>query len=90
MHCGRRVTIAVDGINQSILSWDVPSIMNLYTRTLKDPWSAQTNKYGVGEKVSTAFLRFDIDGKLGRLPVRGNLGVQVVHSEAALRWLRME
>ena len=32
------VTIDVGGINQSVLSWDVPSIMDLYTAVPKDPW----------------------------------------------------
>jgi iron complex outermembrane receptor protein len=77
------VVIDVIGIHQSILTWDVPSIMNLYTATLKDPWSAKDSKFAVHEKVSTAYLKFDIDGKLGSVPVRGNLGVQVVHTKQA-------
>jgi iron complex outermembrane receptor protein len=77
------VTIDVGGIHQSVLTWDVPSIMNLYTRTLKDPWSAKDSKFAVHEKVATAFLKFDIDSKLGTVPVRGNLGVQVVRSKQA-------
>ncbi|MBS0387630.1 MAG: TonB-dependent receptor [Proteobacteria bacterium] len=75
------VLINVDNISQYILSWDVPSIMNLYTQVPKDPWAAQTNKYGVHEKVTTAFLKLDINTQAGSVPVKGNLGVQVVHSE---------
>jgi len=74
------VTIDVDGIHQSVLSWDVPSVMSLYSVDPKDPWSAQTSKFAVHEKVTTAFLKLDIDSTLGKVPVRGNLGVQVVHS----------
>ena len=75
------VTIDVAGIHQSVLTWDVPSIMGLYSVDPKDPWLAQTSKFGVHEKVSTAFLKLDIDSNLGRVPVHGNLGVQVVHSK---------
>ena len=47
--------IDVGGIHQSVLSWDVPSIMGLYTAVAKDPWLAQTNKFQVHEKVTTGF-----------------------------------
>ena len=75
------VTIDVAGIHQRVLSWDVPSIMDLYTITLKDPWLAQTNKFDVHEKIKTGFLKVNIDATLGAMPVRGNLGVQFVHSD---------
>ena len=75
------VMINVGGIRTSVVSWDVPSIMSLYTVTAKDPWLAQTNKFQVHEKISTGFLRVAIDSSLGKVPVRGNLGVQYVHSD---------
>jgi iron complex outermembrane receptor protein len=75
------VLIDVAGIHQNILSWDVPSIMSLYTAVPKDPWTAQTNRYAVHEKVTTAFLKLDINGNAGSIPVKGNIGVQVVHSK---------
>jgi len=75
------VTIDVAGIHQQVLSWDVPSIMNLYTVTLKDPWLAQTNKFDVHEKIKTAFLKLNIAATLGTMPVRGNVGVQFVDSD---------
>lgn len=34
----------------------------------------------VDEKISTAFVQFDVDAQLGGIPLRGNVGVQVVHS----------
>ncbi|HZF17494.1 MAG TPA: TonB-dependent receptor [Steroidobacteraceae bacterium] len=77
------VMIDVGGIQQNVLSWDVPSIMSLYDVVPKDPWSAQTSKFKVHEKVDTGFLKFDIDSKWGAVPVRGNLGVQVVHTDQA-------
>jgi iron complex outermembrane recepter protein len=75
------VTINMGGIQQSVVSWSVPDIMGLYTAVAKDPWLAQTNKFQVHEKISTGFLRFAIDSNLGKVPMRGNLGVQYVRSK---------
>jgi len=36
--------------------------------------------YEVFEKVSTAFVKLGIDTQLGRFPLRGNVGVQYVHT----------
>ncbi len=75
------VNINVGGINQNILTWDIPSVMNLYTATEKDPWEAQTNRYSVHEQVMTGYLKLEINQDLGSVPVTGNLGIQVVRSE---------
>jgi iron complex outermembrane receptor protein len=75
------VAIDVGGVNASTLSWDVPSVMGLYTATPKDPWSAKDNKYGVHEKVTTAYAKLDIESSLGATPVRGNVGVQAVRTQ---------
>ena len=75
------VTIDVAGIHQQVLSWNVPSIMGLYTVTPKDPWLAQTNKFDVHEKIKTAFLKLNIDSPLGSMRVRGNVGVQFVDTD---------
>jgi iron complex outermembrane receptor protein len=75
------VQINVAGINQSVLSWDVPSIMGLYTAVPKDPWTAKDNMYGVHENIMTGYFKLDVNGQLGSVEVKGNLGVQVVHSE---------
>ena len=52
--------IDVGGIHQRVLSWSVPGIMGLYAQAVKDPWSAQTSKFAVHEKVGTGFLKLDI------------------------------
>ena len=75
------VMINIGGIDQGVVTWDVPSIMGMYAQVAKDPWLAQTNKFQVHEKIYTGFLRFVIDSKLGSVPVRGNLGVQYVDSD---------
>lgn len=69
------------GINTNILSWDVPSIMNLYTQKARNPWDAKDNNYGVHEKVTTAFAKLGIDTEMGSIPVRGNIGVQLVRTQ---------
>ncbi|MES2016041.1 MAG: TonB-dependent receptor [Pseudomonadota bacterium] len=69
------------GSNIDILSWNVPAIMDLYTATSKDPWSAQDQAYAVHEKVTTSYAKFDIDTTLGSIPMRGNVGVQAVHTQ---------
>ncbi|MCA0240503.1 MAG: TonB-dependent receptor [Proteobacteria bacterium] len=78
---GAPATIGMGGISTDILTWDVPSVMGLYTAVPKDPWSAKDNRYAVHEKVATALLKFEVDSKLGSVPVRGNFGLQVVRSE---------
>jgi iron complex outermembrane receptor protein len=75
------VTINVGGIQQDVLSWSIPDVMDLYTAVPKDPWLAQTNKFQVHEKVTTGFVRFTVGAELGNVPVRGNVGVQYVRSE---------
>ncbi|WPC68064.1 TonB-dependent receptor [Rhodoferax ferrireducens] len=75
------VAINVGGVNASTVSWDVPGVMGLYTVTPKDPWSSQSNKYAVHEKVTTAFAKLNIDTDWGAVPIRGNVGVQAVHTQ---------
>lgn len=73
-------SINAGGVNASTVSWDVPSVMGLYTVAPKDPWSANTNKYAVHEKVTTAFAKLNVDTEFGTVPVRGNVGIQGVHT----------
>jgi iron complex outermembrane receptor protein len=39
-----------------------------------------SRNWTVGERVTTAYLMADVDGKLGRLPYTGNVGVQVIRT----------
>jgi len=73
--------IDVGGIHTSVMSWDVPSIMGLYTVNPKDPWMAKDNKYAMHEKVTTGYAKLNVDTDLGSVPVRGNLGVQAVQTK---------
>ena len=49
------VMINIGGIDQGVVTWDVPSIMGMYTQVAKDPWLAQTNKFQVHEKIHDRF-----------------------------------
>ncbi len=83
------VTIDVVGIHQSVLTWDVPSIMSLYTSVPKDPWAAQTNKFARARKGLHGIPEAGYRLQLGSVPVHGNLGVQVVHPKQGsdgFRW----
>lgn len=65
----------------NILSWNVPSILGLYTATSANPWDVKDQVYAIHEKVSTAFAKARIDTDLGSVPVRGNVGVQAVRTQ---------
>jgi iron complex outermembrane receptor protein len=78
---GAPVRVNVGGIDTSVLTWNVPAIMGLYSVVPKDPWSAKDNKYAVHEKVTTAFAKLDVDAQIGSVPVRGNMGVQAVRTQ---------
>ncbi len=69
------------GINTKIVSFDVPSIMNLFTYAPTNPWEEKDNHYSMHEKVTTAYVKFNIDTDLGAVPVRGNIGLQAVHTQ---------
>ncbi|MFA6311863.1 MAG: TonB-dependent receptor [Sterolibacterium sp.] len=68
------------GINSSILSYDVPSVMGLFGRAAKDPWDEKDSHYSMHEKVTTLYGKLNIDSEVGALPVRGNVGLQYVHT----------
>jgi iron complex outermembrane receptor protein len=73
--------VNMGSIDNNILAWDVPSVLGLYTQTAKNPWNAQSQSYSIHEKISTAYAKLNIDSELGHVPVRGNVGVQAVHSD---------
>jgi iron complex outermembrane receptor protein len=73
--------LTMGNINNNILAWDVPSVLGLYTQTAKNPWNAQSQAYSIHEKISTAYAKLNIDTELGHIPMRGNVGVQAVHTD---------
>jgi TonB-dependent receptor len=66
------------------LSWDIPGVLSQnfgpFTPAILVPWGA-TKNWSIGEKVSTGYAKLNIDTELMAMPLRGNVGVQVVHTD---------
>ncbi len=64
------------------LAYDALQAMNLLT-PVQDvrPSAALTRDWVVAENIMTGYVQLNIDSKLGGIPVRGNLGVQVVNTD---------
>jgi len=61
---------------------DVPSLVSSGALGRKAAeFFRKGNDAFVNEKISTAFVQLDIDAQLGSIPLRGNLGLQAVHSD---------
>jgi TonB-dependent receptor len=61
---------------------DVPSLVNSGALGRKAAeYFRKGNDAFVNEKISTAFVQLDIDAQLGSVPLRGNVGLQAVHSD---------
>ena len=80
--CGT-TNLNMGNIKPTFLAWDVPSMAScgLYTPPpRKNPWNARPRPT-IHEKISTAYAKLNIDTELVKIPVRGNVGVQAVHTE---------
>lgn len=54
-------------------------------------WLTVTSDSGVREKVTTGYVKFDIDSEIGKFPVRGNVGTQIVRtSQSSTGWTTMD
>jgi TonB-dependent receptor len=66
------------------LSWDIPGVLaanfSPYTPAILVPWGA-TKNWTIDEKVTTGYLKLNLDTELMSMPLRGNAGVQVVHTD---------
>lgn len=57
------------------------------------PWTVldiASKSWGVEEKVTTAYIKGDIDGKIGGLDVRGNIGLQVQRTQQTSTGFRVD
>jgi iron complex outermembrane receptor protein len=69
------------GVNQFI-RLDVPYLVNSGALSRKAAeFQLKGNDAFVEEKISTAYVQLDIDAELAGVPLRGNLGLQAVHSQ---------
>lgn len=74
-------SLAFAGI-PGVLSYDVMGVINRYMDMTPQAVDQITfRNYSVNEKVTTAFARMDIDTAIGSVPVRGNLGLQFIHTD---------
>lgn len=69
----------------SVLSYDVNAVTDQYYTLERNlslgPGGDYGKIFGVHEKISTAYVKLDIDTTVGKIPVQGNVGVQAVHSK---------
>lgn len=64
-----------------VMSYDmVAASKSLYDVNPGFPWDLQGNVYTIKEKVTTAFSKLGIDTEVGKIPVRGNVGLQMVRT----------
>lgn len=74
-------SLAFAGI-PGVIAYDVMGAINsVYNQTVQAADQIINRDYDVHEKVSTAFAKVGIDTTLAGLPVRGNLGVQFIHTD---------
>lgn len=85
-------TIAAGAVNGSqslyalpdTLSWDIPTVLSQnfapYTPAVLVPWGA-TKNWSITEKVQTGYAKLNIDTELMAMPLRGNIGIQAVHTD---------
>lgn len=65
-----------------VLAYDVMGAINsLYSLKAQALDKVQDRNYQSMEKVATGFVKLGLDGTLGSVPVRGNVGLQVVHTD---------
>lgn len=74
-------SLAFAGI-PGVLAYDVMGVLNKYYTTTPQALDQVHNRnYTVSEKVTTGYVKLDIDSELAKIPVHGNLGVQVVNTD---------
>ncbi len=68
----------------TIPAWNIPGVFAKYMTsnptTNSDLWKAG-NLYSIDEKITTAFLKGNIDTEVWGLPLRGNAGVQAITTD---------
>ncbi|WP_338468350.1 TonB-dependent receptor [Novosphingobium sp. ZN18A2] len=74
-------TVNPFGFNGQTLAYDPVAAANLLTNTFDDRPQSTVRDWKVEEKVLSAYFMLNIDGIAGSLPIKGNIGVQVVHTD---------
>jgi iron complex outermembrane receptor protein len=79
---GSSVVTNVGGTGLSMLAFN-PQVDLIPGAALQRKYNNDilSKSYGVQEKVTTGYAKADIDSKVGDFPVRGNIGLQMVHTK---------
>ncbi|MDO1527574.1 TonB-dependent receptor [Fulvimonas sp. R45] len=87
-YLGRPTSLSYGGI-PGIVYYDVTrALASQFYLTEKNRQGDWSRNYSVKEKVPLAYVKLDIDTSLGDVPLRGNLGVQFVHTEQSSQALQ--
>ncbi|RYE68087.1 MAG: TonB-dependent receptor, partial [Oxalobacteraceae bacterium] len=69
---------------QNSLSWDIDGVLannfGPFTPAVLVPWGA-TKNWTIEEKVKTGYAKLNIDTELMSMPLRGNIGMQVIETD---------
>ncbi|AWL06211.1 TonB-dependent receptor [Massilia oculi] len=69
---------------QNSLSWDIDAVLannfGPFTPAILVPWGA-TKNWSIEEKVKTGYAKLNIDTELMAMPLRGNIGIQVIETD---------
>jgi len=69
---------------QNSLSWDIDAVLagnfGPFTPAILVPWGA-TKNWSIEEKVKTGYAKLNIDTELMAMPLRGNIGIQVIDTD---------
>jgi len=63
------------------VSWDLNCVLPLYNQVTKYNQDITNKHWKVEEKITTGYLKFDIDTDVAGLPLRGNIGGQYIYSD---------
>lgn len=75
-------SLAYGGI-PGVLSYDAIGLVNdgFYNLVRNPNGDVRSKNWTVNENITSAFVRLDIDANAGSIPVTGNVGMQVVHTD---------
>ena len=66
----------------NVITYDIPRAMSqLYTLQKFTDNNGYAGDYTVNEKLTSGFVQFELNSKIGDTPVRGNFGAQLVHAQ---------
>ncbi len=74
-------TAIAGGTGIPIAVFDPSSSLGLYSLAPKQDAGVAMKNWSVKEKVTTFYVKSDLDGQIGGLSYRGNIGAQFVHSD---------